>query len=364
MKNKKDGIDSKKKEFVNAIKNVEAIKTLNNTEPKTKIGKKIADNGRTIVIALFACALIMLFVAEGAKHVALMQPYAITIDGQPLCYLESEQNAEAAVNSVVEQLLAPGTVLRAVDTGGRLSIDKADSKERDKIITVREASAMVQALMSKKNEKPLEIYVASTKSKIVKFMPEPKYKLDKKMLAGDSKTIKKGKKGTEEIAITYTTLNGKVVAKDKYVARIIDKGKRPTVKKGNLGLPEGEDWKTFTGDPIFKDGADLITTSKNYLGAPYKYGGSSLTKGIDCVWFVKRMYEKYGINIPLSHGKIHKLGKGVSLANAKKGDIVCYSRHVGLYVGNGKMIEARSGHGVKISPINKGRVVTVRRVVK
>ena len=76
------------------------------------------------------------------------------------------------------------------------------------------------------------------------------------------------------------------------------------------------------------------------------------------------MFGKYGIKIPSSHSGLHKVGTGVSLSNAQKGDIICYSKHVGIYVGDGKMIEATSKHGVRVGKVNESRVVAVRRVVK
>ncbi len=349
---------------MNKIK--EILRKIKNKIPgNNRLVKSVGENKRLIVVTLFACAVVMAFIAEGAKLVAKMYPYSINVDGKPICYLESEENAQAVVMDVAEEYVVSGATLTAIDTKGRLTIEKADDLDtRSQIVNVAAASQQLKELTKAKGADKLEFHVACVKNKTVSYTPTPNYKKDKTMLAGDSKVIKKGRKGTQIRATIYTSINGSVISKTRKIVKILDEGKPATIKKGTIGLPKGEDWKTFDGIPVFKNGKEMVAAAKTYMGAPYKYGGSSLTKGIDCVWFVKRMYERYGINIPLSHGKIHKLGKGVSLANAQKGDIVCYSKHVGIYVGDGKMIEATSVAGVRISKVNKKRLVTVRRVVK
>lgn len=344
---------------------MQKIREILNKLNTSKLVQSIKENKRTIVFVLGAAIVLMIFIAQGAKQIAKLYPYAIVVDGEPICYLESEENANAAIMNVAEEYLISGTTLTALDTDGRLTIERADSLDKkSEIVNVTAAAETLMALTKSKDKDKLEMHIACTKKKIVSYTPEPNYKKDKKMIAGDSKVIKKGRKGTQLRATVYTVVNGKTLGKENYCVKILDKGKPATIKKGTIGLPKGADWKLFTGDPVFKNGKELVAAAKTYMGAPYKYGGSSLTKGIDCVWFVKRMYEKYGINIPLSHSKIHKLGKGVSLSKAQKGDIVCYSKHVGIYVGDGKMIEATSVAGVRISKVKKSRLVTVRRVVK
>ena len=145
--------------------------------------------------------------------------------------------------------------------------------------------------------------------------------------------------------------------------KIIKEANPKVIRKGTLGLPEGEDWKTYDGDPIFSDGDVLIATAQKYLGAPYKYGGYSLTNGIDCVQFIRQMYAKYGIKLPNGKNALKHVGTSVSFANAKPGDIICYSNHYALYMGNNTIIHATSKGGVKIRHNAKFRkIVTIRRI--
>ena len=57
-------------------------------------------------------------------------------------------------------------------------------------------------------------------------------------------------------------------------------------------------------------------------------------------------------------------GIGVSYTNAKRGDIICYKSHVGIYLGNGKMVDATSHGGVSIREVSTKKLVTVRRIIK
>lgn len=88
-------------------------------------------------------------------------------------------------------------------------------------------------------------------------------------------------------------------------------------------------------------------------GTPYKWGGNSLTKGIDCSGLVQQIYKQLGIEIPRVTYDQAKFGKPVPLNQLRPGDLVFFNTgsadpngigtygHVGLYIGNGQMIDAR-----------------------
>ncbi len=105
----------------------------------------------------------------------------------------------------------------------------------------------------------------------------------------------------------------------------------------------------------------------NYIGNKYVYGGSSLTNGIDCSGFVQQIHRKFGISTPRTSGAIRRSGKSVSYADRKPGDVICYSGHVAIYIGNNKIVHASNSApyprgGIKISsPANYRTVLAVRR---
>lgn len=95
-------------------------------------------------------------------------------------------------------------------------------------------------------------------------------------------------------------------------------------------------------------GSDIIKAAYKYLGVPYRYGGTSMS-GIDCSGLVMRAHQGAGISISRTSGAIGCGGKAVSKADRQPGDVVCYSGHVGIYLGNGMMIHApQTGEVVKV----------------
>ena len=119
---------------------------------------------------------------------------------------------------------------------------------------------------------------------------------------------------------------------------------------------------TFTGDSM---GSSVAQYACQFVGNPYVYGGSSLTNGTDCSGFVMSVYAAYGVSLPHSSTADRSQGYEVEggMANAQPGDIICYSGHVGIYIGNGQIVHASTSKtGIIIGNASYRNVLAVRRI--
>ncbi len=111
-------------------------------------------------------------------------------------------------------------------------------------------------------------------------------------------------------------------------------------------------------------GAAVANYACQFVGNPYVWGGTSLTNGADCSGFVMSVYNNFGVSLPHSSAADRNVGSSVGgLENAQPGDIVCYSGHVGIYIGDGQIVHASTAKtGIIISNASYRSVLSVRRI--
>ena len=103
---------------------------------------------------------------------------------------------------------------------------------------------------------------------------------------------------------------------------------------------------------------DICQYAKEFIGNPYVWGGTSLTKGADCSGFVMSVFKKYGVNLPRNSRSQANSGTTIKVSEAKPGDLIFYAKgktinHVAIYIGNGQVIHASSPKtGIKISNVS------------
>lgn len=139
---------------------------------------------------------------------------------------------------------------------------------------------------------------------------------------------------------------------------------RKSSKKGKGGSSSGGSGATYSASGSGA-GSSVANYALQFVGNPYVYGGSSLTNGTDCSGFVMSVYRNFGVSLPHSSGADRSVGYGVSggLAAAQPGDIICYSGHVGIYIGGGQIVHASTAStGIKVSSAGYRNVLAVRRI--
>ena len=111
-------------------------------------------------------------------------------------------------------------------------------------------------------------------------------------------------------------------------------------------------------------GVSVAEYAVQFVGNPYVYGGSSLTKGTDCSGFVMSVYANFGVSLPHSSSADRSQGSSVDgLSNAQPGDLICYSGHVALYIGNGQIVHASTSKtGIIISNADYKKILAIRRI--
>lgn len=111
------------------------------------------------------------------------------------------------------------------------------------------------------------------------------------------------------------------------------------------------------------DGNDIVNYAQQFLGTPYVWGGNSLTQGVDCSGLTQQVFQHFGIDIPrVSYDQIGE-GSPIGARGLRPGDLVFFDTdpsdsgpdHVGIYMGDGKMIHApRPGKNVEVADMTSG----------
>ena len=118
----------------------------------------------------------------------------------------------------------------------------------------------------------------------------------------------------------------------------------------------------------------IISIAKRFLGAPYKFGGNSLIRGLDCSAFVNKVFSFFNVDLPRTAREMYKIGRNVTKGELSAGDLVffrtyaSYPSHVGIYIGDSEFIHASSAaKRVRIDSMNQSyyrkRYIGAKRIV-
>jgi len=117
---------------------------------------------------------------------------------------------------------------------------------------------------------------------------------------------------------------------------------------------------TVTGNSA--KGRDIANYALQFVGNPYVYGGTSLTNGADCSGFTQSVFRHFGISLPRTSYAQRSAGRGISYGEAQAGDLICYSGHVAIYLGNGRIVHASTERtGIITGNATYKTILAVRR---
>jgi cell wall-associated NlpC family hydrolase len=221
------------------------------------------------------------------------------------------------------------------------------------VVTVAQApttSACLEELTSAINAQ-VDIYAVVSNENCAILMDKP---------STDGKAVALLRKGYTVDVYSYE--NGWVEATD-------DDGNRGYLKADDIMLMNGARPENVTVDTSISSqssessllAAQMVNFSKQYIGTPYVYGGTSLTSGVDCSGFTMSVYKAFGVNINRTSRDQYTQGTTVAFDELLPGDLVFFNTggnsqisHVGMYIGDNKYIHSTDGgnvNGVMISDI-------------
>lgn len=333
--------------------------------------RRILTAGLAVIVAVGLIAALNLtrpyaVFADGTK---VESPYVVKADNEELFLVKDAATAKRVIKTVLDEYSPEGAQINSLTVDKKLSTDDKDLKRGEEppvVLTEEEAVACI--LEKNATDDPyfcvtINAEVGSVKDVKVKTT----YKKTDDMYEGESEVKSKGASGSQIVTNQVISVNGAVLNTEVVDTAVINESSDKIVYKGTKERPKDTSWADYGGKVMGSgDGAAIVNFALRFLGNPYKYGGTSLTNGADCSGFVQSVFGRFGISLPRTADAQARCGKGISLAEARAGDLVYYPGHIAIYMGGGRIVHAANpGKDICVSGVHEcGRILTVRRIVE
>ena len=333
-----------------------------------------------ITVATLAIAVVVLGVCAVLKITA---PYALASDGQRVSdpwvvmigeeeafIVATEEDGKNIIKGVKNAYATEGSKVIEATIEPKMKVVEKDLKrgEEPPLITETE-DAVNQVVASNATAEPMVVVTLTEEVSTEEEIPyETTYEKTSKLYIGEEKVSEKGENGLQTVVTKVTKTNGQVIETVAVSTTVTKEPKTEIVLSGTKRMTASVATDVVNNGGVAMgvgSGASVAGYAQQFIGNPYKYGGTSLTSGADCSGFVQSVYAQFGIYLPRSSSAQATVGKAVSYSAAQPGDIICYSGHVGIYIGGGKIVHASTPEkGITISSATFKSIRTVRRIVE
>lgn len=275
---------------------------------------------------------------------------------------------KVSVDTDLEGYVFKDYMKTSVEFNKAVSVEEEKAKEEDEAKRKEEADKAIKELEAAKKA---ESKAAQTKAETAASKKEtaaakaettavPKAETQKetaKETEAAIKVIAANPEKAEDVTVSAPTVKQETKAETKaetiVEAKTETKPEVPGIKKETSSSKSTESSSVETASRTA-----LIAYAQQFLGNPYVYGGTSLTKGADCSGFVMSVFSHFGISTGRSSRDQAARGKTIPVSEVKPGDLLFYAsgsyiNHVGIYVGNGKIIHSSTpATGICYAPSN------------
>ena len=301
--------------------------------------------------------------ADGTK---VTDPYVVTAAGEELFLVEDQETAEDVITEVMDQYTPQGAQVNSITIDKKIEVLPKKLVKTDNPETVLTQEEAVQTILdSNKTDDPMFAVTISAEAGTVKELKAGvTYTTDDAEYEGNETVEREGVDGSQVITEEKTSVNGNTLTSEEVDKTVIQEGIDKLIRRGTKERPADTVFQDYSGELMGSgDGANVVNYAKNFLGNPYRWGGTSLPNGCDCSGFIYALYNHFGVGVPRMG--IYKVGKGVCLAEAKAGDVVYYPGHYAMYMGDGKIIHAYNSRvGIVVSNVHApGTILSIRRMI-
>lgn len=335
------------------------------------IFKVLLEKRRLRTIALVVVFLFVFSTAVMLRSYAGVEYWAVKAGGRTIAIVNSEENAKKVFSDIEKTYAAEGA--EVVSVTPKLKTKQLYFKiyeKKPKIVS--EEDAVKKVLAAKEDGKPVVQVTAVRREVTQEAVPfSTKEIATSALLSGKTQVKTKGVNGTAEVTSEVTTVNGVETARKVLSKKVVKQPVTQEVLKGTGGRsysPAGAGFIVYVpAGTAGEKGAAVANYALKWVGNPYRWGGNDLRTGVDCSGFVCCVYQAMGVNV--TRGNLRTIGYsvGTNPGNAQPGDIIIYSGHYGIYIGNNKLVHAMNAqNGIRVSTIgyNGKRILDIRRVYK